>query len=39
MVRSRVLGAAGAFKTGRHDDLVTALGLATQAPPAPLYVY
>lgn len=29
----------GAFKTGRHDDLVTALGLATQAPPPPIYVY
>lgn len=29
----------GAFKVGRHDDLVTALGLATQAPPAPVYVY
>jgi hypothetical protein len=23
----------GAFRTGKHDDLVTALGLATQPPP------
>jgi len=29
----------GAFRTGKHDDLVTALGLATQAPPAAVYVY
>ena len=29
----------GAFRTGRHDDLVTALGLATQATPAAVYVY
>jgi hypothetical protein len=29
----------GAFRTGKHDDLVTALGLATQATPRSVYVY
>jgi hypothetical protein len=29
----------GAFKTGRHDDLVTALGLATQPPAGQVYVW
>jgi hypothetical protein len=30
--------AYGAFKVGRHDDLVTALGLATQLPGPRAYV-
>jgi hypothetical protein len=29
----------GAFRTGKHDDLVTALGLATQAAPMRVYFY
>jgi hypothetical protein len=29
----------GAFRTGKHDDLVTALGLATQAMPGRVYVW
>jgi hypothetical protein len=32
-------GRDGAFRTGKHDDLVTALGLATQATPQNVYVY